>query len=194
MARSGGTSARSANRIESALVADRRLDAARQFQWYTFYGCGANGSESGTVGTKPRSKVREMPENTKQCPYCKEEIRDEAVICKYCRSHILPDKPSHKGTCPFCKESIHPEATKCKHCGSFVGPEAPIDVASNLGAWTYRPQTSCKHYDEEPVFRIGGKWYCFTGDVCTTYHSSGGTIYFAGVSAPCDFWSPWQYS
>ena len=54
----------------------------------------------------------------RQCPFCKEQIRADAILCKHCRSAVAPDKPAHGGTCPYCKESINPEAIKCKHCGS----------------------------------------------------------------------------
>lgn len=60
--------------------------------------------------------------DTTTCPYCKEEVKEGAVLCKHCRSRLTPDQPSHGGTCPYCKESINPEAIKCKHCGSTVGP------------------------------------------------------------------------
>lgn len=59
---------------------------------------------------------------SRNCPYCKEEIKADAVRCKHCRSTVVPEKPTHGGTCPYCKEAIHPEAIKCKHCGSSVGP------------------------------------------------------------------------
>jgi hypothetical protein len=69
-----------------------------------------------------------MPEkgttDTRECPYCKEEVKAEATLCKHCGSRLTPEKPSHGGTCPYCKESIHPEATRCKHCRSFLLPEA----------------------------------------------------------------------
>jgi hypothetical protein len=59
---------------------------------------------------------------TRSCPYCKEEIKADAIRCKHCRSTVSPEQPAHGGTCPYCKEEIHPEAVKCKHCGSAVGP------------------------------------------------------------------------
>lgn len=56
--------------------------------------------------------------DTRSCPYCKEEIKADAVKCKHCGSRITPERPSHGGTCPYCKEEIHPEAIRCKHCRS----------------------------------------------------------------------------
>ena len=58
----------------------------------------------------------------RQCPYCKEEIKADALKCKHCRSALEPEAPAHGGTCPLCKESIQVDAIKCKHCGSYVGP------------------------------------------------------------------------
>jgi hypothetical protein len=58
----------------------------------------------------------------RQCPFCKEEIKADAVKCKHCRSRVVPEIPAHGGVCPFCKEEINPDGIKCKHCGSNVGP------------------------------------------------------------------------
>jgi Double zinc ribbon len=60
---------------------------------------------------------------TRNCPYCKEEIKPEATKCKHCGSWVSPERPLHKGTCPYCREQIHPEAIKCKHCGSNLVAE-----------------------------------------------------------------------
>ena len=54
----------------------------------------------------------------RECPYCKEEIKADAVKCKHCRSKVSPEAPGHEGKCPYCCEKIHPEAIKCRHCGS----------------------------------------------------------------------------
>jgi len=64
---------------------------------------------------------------TRQCPYCKEEIKSDAVKCKHCGSGVSPEKPAHQGVCPFCKEQIHPEALKCKHCRSALRSEKDCD-------------------------------------------------------------------
>lgn len=55
---------------------------------------------------------------TRDCPFCKEEIKVDAIKCKHCGSSVAPEKPAHEGNCPYCKEKIHPEAIKCKHCKS----------------------------------------------------------------------------
>jgi hypothetical protein len=67
-----------------------------------------------------------MPDRaeTKECPYCKEEIKPDAVKCKHCGSRLAPERPSHGGICPYCKEQVHPEAIKCKNCGSWIGASA----------------------------------------------------------------------
>jgi hypothetical protein len=59
---------------------------------------------------------------TRECPFCKEEVKAEAVRCKHCQATILPTEPGHKGVCPFCKESINPEAIRCRHCGANLAP------------------------------------------------------------------------
>jgi hypothetical protein len=64
---------------------------------------------------------------TRLCPYCKEEIKADAIKCKHCGSRLTPEKPSHGGTCPYCKEDIHPEATRCKHCRSDLLSDATED-------------------------------------------------------------------
>ncbi len=64
-----------------------------------------------------------MATETKQCPFCREEVRADAVLCKHCRSKLGDESPDHGGQCPYCKESIHEEAVKCKHCGSSLARE-----------------------------------------------------------------------
>jgi Double zinc ribbon len=59
-------------------------------------------------------------QETRICPYCKEEVKADAIKCKHCGSRLEPEGPTHGGTCPFCKEKINPEAIKCMHCGSSL--------------------------------------------------------------------------
>lgn len=53
---------------------------------------------------------------TRECPFCKEEIKAEALRCKHCHASVAVEEPTHGGICPFCKESIKAEALRCKHC------------------------------------------------------------------------------
>ena len=64
--------------------------------------------------------VKDISENI--CPYCKEEIKEDAVKCKHCCSNLSPKKPTHEGICPYCKEEIKEDAVKCKHCKSNLSP------------------------------------------------------------------------
>lgn len=83
--------------------------------------------------------MNEMAE-TRQCPYCKEEIKAEAIRCKHCRSSVAPEKASHGGTCPYCRETVHPDAIKCKHCGASLAPAGS-------------PEGGCQGCGEAPASR-----------------------------------------
>jgi hypothetical protein len=82
---------------------------------------------------------------TKQCPYCKEEILADAIICKHCHSRLAASAPDHGGTCPYCKESIKEGAIRCKHChasllgrAEAVGYPSPVPRTFSLrrpGGW-----------------------------------------------------------
>ena len=82
--------------------------------------------------------MADEPAETRQCPYCKEEVKAEAVRCKHCQAAIPPATPTHHGVCPYCKESIHPEAVRCRYChahlmssgaGYWSGGQAPAGIA-----------------------------------------------------------------
>ena len=62
----------------------------------------------------------DVEDGTRECPYCRELIKSDAIKCRHCSSAVAPDKASHGGICPYCKEQIHVEAIKCKHCGEAV--------------------------------------------------------------------------
>lgn len=71
-------------------------------------------------------------ETNRACPFCKEQIKADAALCKHCRSVVPAEKPPHGGVCPFCKEAVHPEATRCKHCSSQIGPGADCGCSPSV--------------------------------------------------------------
>jgi hypothetical protein len=66
--------------------------------------------------------MTEPEPRTRQCPFCKEEVKVDAIRCKHCLATIPVVKPDHQGICPFCKEEINPEAIRCKHCKTNLVP------------------------------------------------------------------------
>ena len=69
----------------------------------------------------------------RECPYCKEDIKANAIRCKHCRSAVRPDIPPHGGICPLCKEEINSKAIKCKHCGAMLDGSAESSCCGNSG-------------------------------------------------------------
>lgn len=53
---------------------------------------------------------------TRECPFCKEEVKAAAIRCKHCLANISGTRPDHGGVCPFCREDIKVDATRCMHC------------------------------------------------------------------------------
>jgi hypothetical protein len=121
---------------------------------------------------------------TRPCPFCKEEVKADAIRCKHCLAMIPPEKPDHKGVCPFCKEKINPEATRCMHCKANLGPaglDAPLQTRSgrSLGLRTPKPPPAALrlrrgpgvHRASEcpPAMMDGSSMWClveFDGEYC----------------------------
>lgn len=70
---------------------------------------------------------------TRACPFCKEDVKADAIRCKHCHARIAPVGPTHGGVCPYCKEDINLEAIRCKHCHADVGSAGELVKADGCG-------------------------------------------------------------
>ena len=89
----------------------------------------------GIISSKGSSIVDNPPEGydpnyvypeknkVKQCPYCKGNIKRDAIICSHCQkkvpgydpNYVYPENNTVK-QCPYCKENIKRDAIICPHC------------------------------------------------------------------------------
>ena len=100
--------------------------------------------------------MQDQEATTRQCPFCKEEIKADAVRCKHCQATFPPEKPTHGGVCPFCKEDINPEAIKCMHCKSNLAPAAQYAGSQERGSQERFPMHRGTHGQPPAPFLLTG--------------------------------------
>lgn len=72
-----------------------------------------------------------MPNETKNCPFCGEEIMATAKKCKHCGEWLEKQEENlETKECPVCGESIPANAITCKHCGEKI--EGQNNINKNI--------------------------------------------------------------
>lgn len=54
---------------------------------------------------------------TKNCPFCAEEIKAEAIKCKHCSESLVRRTTKGANACPKCSKEFDDTWKVCLHCG-----------------------------------------------------------------------------
>lgn len=123
-----------------------------------------------------------MADTKRDCPYCKETVKPDAVLCKHCGSELEPESEGHGGTCPFCRESIKSDALKCKHCRSVLAAAGLDDGGTHACICPTGPSVVALRAPVQNQSSFGQE--CFYD--CIDRHIGHGDTYGPGLHRHCE--------